>query len=113
MDIRKIILEEVDEFDWIREIDPTKGLPRNYVPSVGDTLICIPGFMTEEEVRASGASVTKNDLYGGAGYKPGKIITVRGIKELFSQTGGKDRNVVWVLEGPYGVYVDALAPYNE
>lgn len=102
MNIKKIIREEMDDMEWIREAP--MSLPKDHKPKEGSIMICIPGF-TEEWNTYEYPSLSSDDpKYGGGGYEEGKVITVERV-------AGGDRTVVWPDGGGHGIYVDALNYY--
>jgi hypothetical protein len=93
MNLKKIIKEEVDEFDWAREIEP------KWEPQVGDKFICKPGFNRN----------SMSDYYGGAAYVEGKVYTIYRITPDLDD----DNVVLWGKEDEdnNGVYKRATEPY--
>ena len=63
---------------------------------VGDMLICINGF-------EDGLQGEENPMYGGAGYKPGKVFVVNNIVG-----GEKERWIYFPEDGGSGVFENAL-----
>ena len=73
MNIRQIIKEEINDFDWTSSVSDNE-----YKPRVGDEVECIGGFTNDrfvvsdwddiEEVRSSG--------YGGSVYRVGKRFII-------------------------------------
>jgi hypothetical protein len=94
MNLKKIIKEEVDEFDWAREIEP------KWEPQVGDKFICKPGFNRN----------SMSDYYGGAAYVEGKVYT---IYRITPDIHNDDYVVLWGKEDEdnNGVYKRATEPY--
>lgn len=94
MNLRKIIKEEVDEFDWAREIVP------KWEPKVGDKFICKPGFNKK----------IWSDYYGGAAYEVGRVYT---IKRITPDLDNDDYTILWGEEdeNSNGVYKRATEPY--
>lgn len=90
MNLKKIIKENLDDLQWIKDI---VGQTFN----IGDTVICKPGF----------GKVWGEWEYGGLGYKEGKIFTIRDISP--------DGEVLWPEpeDDPYGVYAKAVELYSE
>jgi hypothetical protein len=90
MNLKKIIKENLDDLQWIKDI---VGQTFN----IGDTVICKPGF----------GKVWGKWEYGGSGYKEGKIFTIRDISP--------DGEVLWPEpeDDPYGVYTKAVELYSE
>ena len=97
MNLRKIIKEEVNDFEdlsWIDKISDKWG------PKVGDKFICKPGF--------SRSAVSHE--YGGAAYIPGKVYTIQSIVK--NEIGDYDGNTVLFTTGNgNGVYKKAAEPY--
>ncbi len=96
--------KKTDEFDWIRETNPM--LPHDYRPNIGDVMICVPGFETPYTTLNQG---DHNYNYGGCGYEPNKVITVRST----SKSIHTDRIIVWPLGEDCGIYADTLYYYND
>lgn len=81
---------------------------------IGDIVICLPNFehgspysRKLDQIGGLGNNiVTREDFYifGGAGYKEGKIITIRNITE---RMGIK---VIWPIEGR-GIFSHAVTKY--
>lgn len=96
MNFKKIIKEEVDEFDWAREIEP------KWEPQVGDKFICKPGFNRN----------SMSDYYGGAAYVEGKVYT---IYRITPDIHNDDNVILWGKEDEdnNGVYKKATEPYFE
>ena len=94
MNLKKIIKEEVDEFDWAREIEP------KWEPQVGDKFICKPGFNRN----------AMSDYYGGAAYVEGKVYT---IYRITPDIHNDDNVILWGKEDEdnNGVYKKATEPY--
>jgi hypothetical protein len=89
MNLKKVIKENLDDLQWIRDI---VGQTFN----IGDTVICKPGFN----------KMWGSDDYGGAGYKEGRIFTIGKITE--------DGEILWPEpDAPYGVYTKAVELYSE
>jgi len=98
MNLRKIIKEELEDFDWAREIVP------KWEPKVGDKFICKPGFNKK----------IWSDYYGGAAYEVGRVYT---IERITPDLDNDDYTILWGEEdensnGVYkGVYKRATEPY--
>jgi hypothetical protein len=87
MNLKRIIKEEVNDFEWTQSIDrPIES---------GDTVRCLPGFTTEEDS-------------GGSGYEEGKEFVVESIDRY------EDGDVLWSAwdinrdENSFGVYSRAV-----
>jgi len=95
MNLRKIIKEGLEDFDWAREIEP------KWEPQVGDKFICKPGF--------NRSSMSK--YYGGAGYAEGKVFTIEHITTQYDD----DDTILWPEEDEdkNGIYKKATQPYFE
>lgn len=89
MNIKKIIKEEMDDFEWARYTT------EEHIPKVGDTVRCKEGY------NANPISKT----YGGRGYKPNKEFIIRDILEA---TKFDSRVVLWPDDGGNGVYAHAV-----
>jgi hypothetical protein len=96
MNLKKIIKEEVDEFDWAREIEP------KWEPQVGDKFICKHGFNRN----------SMSDYYGGAAYVEGKVYT---IYRITPDIHNDDNVILWGKEDEdnNGVYKRATELYFE
>lgn len=102
MNIRKIIREEMDDMDWIKEVP--SSLSKDHQPKEGSTMICIPGF-TNEWNGYKYDKASHDPSYGGHGYEEGKVIKVG------STNYEGYRTVVWPEDGGSGIYVDVLIYY--
>jgi len=98
MNLRKIIKEEVNDFEDLNWIDKVSD---KWEPKVGDKFICKPGFTR---------SSTSHE-YGGAAYNPGQIYTIKSI--ALNPNDGD--TVLFTEEHEYnnGVYKKAAEPYFE
>lgn len=110
--IKKILKESTDEFDWIKDV-PGHLTPDN-PPKEGDVLICLPGFVDDDN----------EENGGGAGYQEGRIIVVGYVHYVVPNTPGTEY-VVWPneresleywdepIECPdCGIYLRALTYYK-
>jgi hypothetical protein len=101
--IKKILKEEFDDLDWIRDIYPR--IPQDHIPKIGSKMICVTGYKTDWDESSYGRA-QDDPNYGGAGYMEGEIIIVR-------QTSADERTVVWPSGGGSGIYVDALDYFTD
>ena len=93
MNIKRIILEEAEEFEWIKKISD------KWKPKEGDKFICKPGFNRNP----------MSDDYGGAAYVVGRVYTIDSIREGYFDGD----TIFYVLEDENrnGVYKKATEPY--
>ncbi len=88
MNIKKIIKEEMGDFDWASDVN-------DYEPKVGDTVRCKEGYSANP----------KSKIYGGRGYKPNREFTVHRVTEA---TNFDSRVILWPDDGGHGVYAHAV-----
>jgi hypothetical protein len=79
-----------DGFGWAREIPLT--FDENHQPSVGDVLVCLPGYNAEPEDGFHERSDDPN--CAGGGYAEGRIIVVGSVDVWNNNPEGK-RVIVW------------------
>jgi hypothetical protein len=115
------LIREFDDFEWAREIPSTFNEYNQ--PSVGDVLVCLPGYHAETEW---GVSEKNDPNCAGGGYAEGRIIVVGNIDVWDDHPEGK-RLIVWPDEEASerywdyddevcfdcGVYGFALTYYND
>jgi hypothetical protein len=94
MNIKRIIVEEVGEFEWIKNISD------EWEPNIGDKFICKPGFTRDY----------MSDKYGGAAYVEGRVYTIHDVSINYDND---DHTVLFTEEYPHhhGVYKKASEPY--
>jgi hypothetical protein len=78
-----------DGFGWAREILGT--FDENHQPSVGDVLVCLPGYYAEAEY---GVAEKDDPNCAGGGYAEGRIIVVGSVDVWNDNPEGK-RVIVW------------------
>jgi hypothetical protein len=83
------LIREFDDFEWAREIPLT--FDENHQPSVGDVLVCLPGYNAEPE---DGFNEHNDPNCAGRGYAEGRIIVV-GEVDVFQHLSEGKRIVVW------------------
>lgn len=100
MNLRKIIKEEVNDFEDLNWIDKISD---KWVPKPGDKFICKPGFKRLSDYDYH------PDRYGGAAYIPGKVYTIDHIGPHYDD----DHMVLFTVEDENnnGVFKKAAEPY--
>jgi hypothetical protein len=88
MNIKKIIKEDMGDFDWASDVG-------EYEPKVGDTVRCKEGYSTNP----------KSKIYGGRGYKPNREFIIHRITEA---TNFDSRVILWPDDGGHGVYLHTV-----
>ena len=83
------LIREFDDFEWAREIPLT--FDENHRPSVGDVLVCLPGYNAEPE---DGFNESNDPNCAGRAYAEGRIIVV-GEVDVFQHLPEGKRIVVW------------------
>jgi hypothetical protein len=89
-----------DGFGWAREIPLT--FDENHQPSVGDVLVCLPGYNAEPE---DGFGESNDPNCAGRGYAEGRIIVV-GEVGVFQHLPEGKRLIVWPDEDKSTMYWD-------
>ena len=89
-----------DDFGWAREIPLT--FDENHQPSVGDVLVCLPGYNAEPE---DGFGESNDPNCAGRGYAEGRIIVVGSVDVWDNNPEGK-RLIVWPDEDKSTMYWD-------
>ena len=89
-----------DDFGWAREIPLT--FDENHQPSVGDVLVCFPGYNAEPE---DGFGESNDPNCAGRGYAEGRIIVVGSVDVWDNNPEGK-RLIVWPDEDKSTMYWD-------
>jgi len=95
------LTESFDDFDWIR--DTTPSFDENNTPSVGDVLVCLPGYYNSPS--SPYHSEEEDPNCAGAGYAEGRIIVVKEVDVWPEGPEGK-RIVVWPDEDESEMYWD-------
>ena len=88
MNIKKIVKEEMGDFDWASDVG-------DYEPKVGDTVRCKEGYNSN----------FLSPMFGGSGYKLNKVFIVNRITEA---TEFESRVILWPEDGDNGVYSHAV-----
>lgn len=103
MNLRRIIKEEVNDFENLNWIDKISD---KWVPKAGDKFICKPGFKRLSDYDYH------PDRYGGAAYIPGKVYTIDHIGPHYHDD---DHMVLFTVEDENnnGVFKKAAEPYFE
>jgi hypothetical protein len=95
------LIREFDDFDWIRSTTPS--FDENNTPSVGDVLICLPGYHNSPS--SPYHTEQQDPQCAGAGYADGRIIVV-GEVDVWSEGHEGKRLIVWPNEEESQMYWD-------